>query len=638
MGKKNRPADGRKDAAGAAAASAKQPHAASGNGASAPALEAAPQHDVVRVTGQDASGAPRDELLITVLLPGVQSAFRASAGRGAAPLVAHACPLRQARPTCATWSSAPSASLCASPARCAALCHTTARALRLPTLVAASQFRLELPLDTLVEETPLSVRLFKSTEKLQILLAVQQHGASGRAASSPLASSLPERRPADFGAQPASPSASAVHAEAEALAREAMSAVQAEDLALAQQLMAKAAQLLPAEYSEALELIEAAQRSVGEEADAPVEPEPAAAAASEAGASVPRAAGASVPRAASPPESGAGGGGSARKAHKNKHRARAAEAAAAPPAAAAAEPAASGTKPAAAAAAEPAASGAEEDTEALEEQVTLQMVAAAFWQLWTERLVENRPLVLETVGWPGGEEAVRGALAPESPSRSWMLGSATAVVLLAVMLGLAVVLLISRRVLSLIASILVFCRQLVMTILRGVAWEPVWYIAFPACVVIGVQTRWPLLTMFWTAPAWWWLLGGRMWALLGSALCLGSLLLLGRANYFLSAVAWALLRGACSFSSLWLRIPACIVVFAAWACSFMLWLYALAHADLNTPVPPGELPIDVPKDADGEVARILGCRTYYAVLELDETADEEAVRKAHRRKGACTCP
>jgi hypothetical protein len=40
------------------------------------------------------------------------------------------------------------------------------------------------------------------------------------------------------------------------------------------------------------------------------------------------------------------------------------------------------------------------------------------------------------------------------------------------------------------------------------------------------------------------------------------------------------------------------------------------------------------KDAEGEVARSLGCRTYYAVLELDENTDDEAVRKAHRRKGA----
>jgi hypothetical protein len=231
---------------------------------------------------------------------------------------------------------------------------------------------------------------------------------------------------------------------------------------------------------------------------------------------------------------------------------------------------------------------------------------------------------------------MRSALDADSPSRSKVLACATAVALLLAGMGVAFVLIVSRRALSLVASALSFCWQLVAAIARGIAWEPVWYIALPACSVAGVQTRLPLVSSFWLAPAWWWLLGGRMWALLGSVLCLGNLLLLGRANYAMAVLAWTLLRGAFIFTSWWLRVPAVLIILAAWAFCFLAWLHALANADLNASVPPGELPVDVPKDADGEVARILGCRTYYEVLELGEATDEESVRKAHRRKGACS--
>ena len=46
----------------------------------------------------------------------------------------------------------------------------------------------------------------------------------------------------------------------------------------------------------------------------------------------------------------------------------------------------------------------------------------------------------------------------------------------------------------------------------------------------------------------------------------------------------------------------------------------------------------MPKDAEGEVARILGCRTYYEVLEVGDDTDEESVRKAHRRKALLVHP
>ena len=443
--------------------------------------------------------------------------------------------------------------------------------------------------------------------ELKIHLAVLEQGASMRAASSPLAASVPERQP-DLESQPASPSASAA-AEAEALAREAMSAVQAEDLALAQQLMAKAARLMPAEYAEALELIEAAQRSVGSESDAPVEPVAAAAAASSQASPHAR-------PVTSPPEPSASG--SSRKAHKNKHRART------PPAAV----------PPAAAETEPAAAAEEEIDPEVLQQLTLEVAAAALWHLWSEFLTEYLPLLADAAGLADGEAYMRGALAADSPTRNRVLACATAAVIFAGCLGAVAALMISRQLLSLLASALTFCWQLVVATVRGITWDPKWYLAFPACAVAGVQTRSPLVSLFWAAPAWWWLLGGRMWAVLGSALCFGSLVIFGRINYLISVFAWTLLRGAFAFSSWWIRVPAVLIVLAAWAFVSLLWLQFLANAEVNATAPPGELPVDVPKDADGEVARILGCRTYYAVLELDENTDEEAVRKAHRRKGA----
>lgn len=86
MGKKNRQSvDGaaRKDAAAPPAAAAKQPPAAAAPPAQA-GPEVAPQHEVARIVGRDATGTPRDELLVTVRLPTVQSASRASDARGAA--------------------------------------------------------------------------------------------------------------------------------------------------------------------------------------------------------------------------------------------------------------------------------------------------------------------------------------------------------------------------------------------------------------------------------------------------------------------------------------------------------------------------------------------------------------------------
>ena len=387
-----------------------------------------------------------------------------------------------------------------------------------------------------------------------------------------------------------------------------MSAVQAEDLALAQQLMAKAAQLLPSEYAEALELIEAAQRSVAAEADAPVEPVPAAASAS------PEAAGHTTPV---PPPSEASGGASGRKAHKNKHRTRTPPASTSP---AAAEPEAAG-------------GGADEIDPVLLQNLTLEVAAAALWNLWTMLVTEYLPLLADAIGWENGEAYMRAVLADDSPSRNRVLWCATAAAVVAASVGVVLALLVSRRALGMLASILTYCWHFVAAIVRGITWDPKWYLAFPACAVAGVQSRWPLVSMFWKAPLWWWLLGGRMWAVLGSVLSFGILVMLDNISFYISVAAWSLLRGTFAFSSWWIRVPLVLIVLVAWAFFTTLWLAWRANHEVGAAPPPGELSVDVPKDAEGEVARILGCRTYYAVLELDDSADEDAARKAYRRKG-----
>jgi uncharacterized membrane protein YgcG len=269
------------------------------------------------------------------------------------------------------------------------------------------------------------------------------------------------------------------------------------------------------------------------------------------------------------------------------------------------------------------------------------MLATALWHVWAGVIDEYLPLVPDALGWSAGEETVRSALQRDSPSRSNVIRAASilAVLLLAFTLVVAVAAL--RLALGWAAAALAFAWKLSAALLRSVVWEPVWWAALPASVVAAVQTAVPLCSHFWFAPAWWWLLSGRTWAVLGSALAVGTKLLLGGPPYWLAIVAWTLLRAAWCFSSLWLRVPAVAIVLAAWAFGFLLWLHALAESSRNggaDGVPQGELSTDVPHDAEGEVARILGCRHYYDVLELDDThADLDTVRKAHHRKGACCC-
>lgn len=133
----------------------------------------------------------------------------------------------------------------------------------------------------------------------------------------------------------------------------------------------------------------------------------------------------------------------------------------------------------------------------------------------------------------------------------------------------------------------------------------------------------------------------------------------------LAVIAWPLLKASVRVSSrLWITIPLAVAVLvgaalrlhaagawclacaasgeptddltashslsAGWGLLFLIWLAAtarLAHGAVG-PL----LDASVPDDATGEVARVLGCRDYFSVLEIELTADREAVRKAYRSK------
>ncbi len=496
---------------------------------------------------------------------------------------------------------------------------------------------------------------------LRIQLAVQQQGASVRAAASPTAAAAGARFASDAPSPPVSPMAAAGEASgapmtaadrhaAEELASEAMRAVQAEDLGRAARLMGKAARLFPAEYGEAFDLIEAARASVGAEVE-PDSPGPAASPSAASPAAAAGAAAAAQLSGAAPPDAAAASsaapgsahgtpsrkaarGGKARARTVSPEAAASASRCASPPRAAA--PARSRSPDAGGNGAQAAAEADAPPEEAPEAQLpdwTWRMLAVALWHVWGAVLEEYLPLGAEAAGWAAGEAQLRAALQRDAPERSRIMVAATAGVALLLLAAGFLLLALVQLALGWAAAALSFTWKLCGALLRAVAWEPVWWAVLPVTLAGGVQSQSALVSRFWAAPFWWWLLGGRMWALLGSALAVGTLMLLGAVPYWLAITAWTLLRGACSFTSWWLRIPACLVVFAAWAFGFLLWLHALAAA-ARAEVP-GELPSEVPAGAEGEVARILGCRNYYTVLELDNTADEEAVRKAHRRKGAC---
>lgn len=69
---------------------------------------------------------------------------------------------------------------------------------------------------------------------------------------------------------------------------------------------------------------------------------------------------------------------------------------------------------------------------------------------------------------------------------------------------------------------------------------------------------------------------------------------------------------------------------SGWGLLFLLWL--VANAKLAQEAEGALLDGTVPEDATGEVARVLGCRDYFSVLEVEPAADKDAVKKAYKSK------
>merc|ERR1711871_73715 len=132
----------------------------------------------------------------------------------------------------------------------------------------------------------------------------------------------------------------------------------------------------------------------------------------------------------------------------------------------------------------------------------------------------------------------------------------------------------------------------------------------------------------------WWLTGGGWWgSIVGTvatflmAVLVGGGLLPALLVWTLISYAWRLV------GAWWLRYPLCIALLAGW-----FFAVAILGFDFSQTASEATLNTDVPAGATGEVARVLSCRDYYAVLELHRDADADAVKKAHRKKVLKTHP
>lgn len=271
------------------------------------------------------------------------------------------------------------------------------------------------------------------------------------------------------------------------------------------------------------------------------------------------------------------------------------------------------------------------------------------------------------------EYLVRRLVAPGSGSRPVVLGVVTLVAAASVLAVAALLASLARVALEWASLGLKGTGQAALALWSAVAWSPQWWAAIPACAFFFFQSRFAALRIFWGAPFWWWLLGGGWWATVGSIVAIFNRAFIGSVPFWcapvavsfmplshapaqggrspilplateicqsslhflrhcrLSLIGWPLLKASVRISSrLWITIPLACAVLAGWGLLFLLWL--VAEARLAQEADGVLLDTTVPEDATGEVARVLGCRDYFSVLEIDATADKDAVRKAYRSK------
>lgn len=161
--------------------------------------------------------------------------------------------------------------------------------------------------------------------------------------------------------------------------------------------------------------------------------------------------------------------------------------------------------------------------------------------------------------------------------------------------------------------------------------------AFPFAAVVAFQGYVPWARRTWSYFVLAWMVGGGWWNLVG-ALVVTFIHLISHLPLWMNYLLLTFLKfSATFFSAWWIRLPLVLVILAAWVLLILLAAAsAAAHGggkgnrtvDNDTPL----LSTLVPPDARGEVARVLGCQNYYAVLEVPVTADGAEVKKSFRKK------
>lgn len=245
------------------------------------------------------------------------------------------------------------------------------------------------------------------------------------------------------------------------------------------------------------------------------------------------------------------------------------------------------------------------------------------------------PLAFELSGRYEGATEVRAMLNEGHPQRAYLVGAtgAVAAAVLAVTGVIFWALLIRSLALARVASANLL--RTVASFVVAVLWRPRWWGTFPFVIGIASQRHSPSLRALWPQPIFVWTVGGGWWGAAGVVLVSGVTAVSALA-FWISCLIFLLLKASLTFfSSWWIRAPLTVVILAAWVFLALLATAGRVDDERERAAAASGGPLlstHVPDDAEGEVARVLGCADYFSVLEVPLTADEREVKKSYRRK------
>lgn len=153
--------------------------------------------------------------------------------------------------------------------------------------------------------------------------------------------------------------------------------------------------------------------------------------------------------------------------------------------------------------------------------------------------------------------------------------------------------------------------------------SPFRIVAWPLSGGLLWQRQMQLLHVLWSFPVMWWASGGGWWAIAGTVVSF--VLGIFGTGLFVGSIAWVLICWELRFLSWWLSIPAILVTMVGWVFLCSAIVAAAQEEEEAKSDAPGQLSTDIPKGAEGEVARVLSCSNYFQVLELDETCTDDQV-------------